>query len=122
MKTAKILIVDDYPEILNILHAAISRMNVQVTTAENGRMGLNVALSWKPDLVITDCDMPILDGLRMTREIKSQSPLVPVVMFSGSEFAKDTFVSQCGGAKFFEKSEMTKLVAFVEDFLKKFWE
>ncbi|MCL2659871.1 MAG: response regulator transcription factor [Acidobacteriaceae bacterium] len=78
---AKILLVDDEPQILRVLRAALSAQGYWLRTASNGSEGLAVAHEWKPDLVITDVSMPEINGVELCRELRAVSD-VPILILS----------------------------------------
>ncbi len=84
--TERILIVDDSPDILKLLGRMLTRMGYAVTPAVNGREALAAAAESPVDLVITDIDMPEMDGLALLEAIKASDALrhVPVIMVSGA--------------------------------------
>jgi DNA-binding NarL/FixJ family response regulator len=80
----KILIADDNQEVLRLLSAVLSKeadWNV-CGQAANGRQAVLLAHQLKPDLVILDFSMPMLDGLRATAEILKNSPAVPIILYT----------------------------------------
>ncbi len=78
---ARILIVDDEPQILRVLRTALSTQGYALRVAANGVEGLIAMKEWPPDLVITDLAMPQMDGVTLCREIRSFSQ-VPVLVLS----------------------------------------
>ena len=66
-----ILIVDDEKEILEPYSSALSSAGFRVLTASNGAEGVAVAKAKKPDLILMDLKMPILDGMDATMELKN---------------------------------------------------
>ena len=75
---AKILIVDDEPQITRVLRTALSTQGYSLRIAANGVEGMEAVHSWKPDLVITDVSMPQMNGVELCREIRtvSQAPII----------------------------------------------
>jgi two-component system, OmpR family, alkaline phosphatase synthesis response regulator PhoP len=71
----KILIVDDEPDILEFVAYNLRKEAYEVETAENGRIGLEKAKSFKPDLVLLDMMMPELDGIETCRLLKQEPEL-----------------------------------------------
>jgi CheY-like chemotaxis protein len=61
------------------------RQGFRVLTARSGEEGLKVAAISRPDLVITDYEMPGMNGAEVARAIKAVDPEVPVILFSGSD-------------------------------------
>lgn len=78
---AKILIVDDEPQIIRVLRTALSTQGYVVRIAANGVEGADLALEWKPDLVITDVSMPEMNGVELCRELRANSD-VPIIVLS----------------------------------------
>ncbi|MCX8211977.1 MAG: response regulator transcription factor [Lewinella sp.] len=71
MNQAKILLVDDEPDILEILEYNLRKEGYEVATAENGEEGLKRAQEFKPNLIILDIMMPIMDGVEVCRQLRA---------------------------------------------------
>ena len=78
----KILIVDDEPELINSF-SEILETDYQILTAANGKIALTLALSEKPDAVLSDINMPIMDGLALLKELRKVNCMVPVIFMTG---------------------------------------
>ena len=78
---AKVLIVDDEPQITRVLRTALSTQGYSLRIAANGVEGMEAVHTWKPDLVITDVSMPQMDGVELCREIRAVSQ-VPIIVLS----------------------------------------
>ncbi len=72
MEDKRILVVDDEPDILEILAYNLRKEGFQVTTANNGEEGLRKAEEVQPDLIILDIMMPQMDGVEVCRNIRSR--------------------------------------------------
>lgn len=77
----KILVVDDEPQILRVLRRSLSLHRFDVRSATDGESALDLFRVWLPDLVITDLSMPLMDGLKLCREIRKISK-VPIIILS----------------------------------------
>jgi DNA-binding NarL/FixJ family response regulator len=80
----KILIADDNEQIRKLLSIALAQdgnWNV-CGEAANGRQAVLLAHKLKPDLIILDIAMPMLDGFRATAEILKTSPAVPIILYT----------------------------------------
>jgi two-component system KDP operon response regulator KdpE len=77
----RILVVDDEPQIVRVLRAALQSNGYEIFTASNGAEALQVFLDANPALVITDLAMPEMNGVELTREIRLRST-TPVIVVS----------------------------------------
>lgn len=72
MNPAKILLVDDEPDILEILKYNLTKEGYEVVTANNGEEGLKRAEQFQPDLIVLDIMMPVMDGVEVCRQLRTQ--------------------------------------------------
>lgn len=83
---ARVLIVDDEEEMRDALTLLLSSAGFDVVgTADNGREGVDLAAFLRPDLVVMDLRMPMMDGIEATRLIKEQNPWIQVLILSAYE-------------------------------------
>lgn len=83
-----VLIVDDNPTLRNLFADLLREHGWRVTTAADGAKAVCAIRQSRPDLVLMDYEMPVLDGLGAARRISSlPGPLVPMIMISSR---KDT--------------------------------
>lgn len=68
----KILVVDDEPDIIEFIEYNLRREGYEVFTATNGQEGIDTALQVKPDLIVLDVMMPVLDGIETCRRLREQ--------------------------------------------------
>ena len=86
----RVLVVEDNPVSFKLVAAALARVNAEVVHASNGRVGIECCRGTEPfDLVIMDLQMPEVDGLEATRQIKRLRPDLPVIMATASTFDDD---------------------------------
>ena len=78
---AKILIVDDEPQITRVLRTALSTRGYSLRIAANGIEAMQAVHAWKPALVITDLAMPEMNGVELCREIRAVSA-IPIIVLS----------------------------------------
>ena len=83
----RILIVDDEEPIRIMVSSLVSMMGANPVAASNGKEALELFQQNQFDLVITDLDMPEIDGLTLASSIKENSPRTPIVMITGNETA-----------------------------------
>ncbi|MDP3452396.1 MAG: sigma-54 dependent transcriptional regulator [Bacteroidales bacterium] len=79
----KILVIDDDRLIRKIICAVLKKDGQEVLEAENGEIGLSLVISECPDLVITDFQMPGLNGLEVLNKIIALKHGIPVIMLTG---------------------------------------
>lgn len=87
----KVLVVDDEPQILEVVSKYLSRENFQVATARDGEAALTAFGAHKPDLVVLDLMLPKLDGLEVFRRMRASSA-VPVIMLTAKGEETDRIV------------------------------
>ena len=86
----KILVVDDSPAMRRIIIGNLSRMgHTDVLEGENGRSGLARLDQGPVDLIITDWDMPEMDGIEFAREVRSRNAAVPILMVTTHAATRD---------------------------------
>ncbi|HMF62777.1 MAG TPA: response regulator transcription factor, partial [Edaphobacter sp.] len=78
---AKILIVDDEPQIIRVLKTTLSTQGHSIRTSLNGLDGLIVFREWNPDLVITDLSMHEMSGIELCHQIRTTST-TPIIVLS----------------------------------------
>jgi diguanylate cyclase (GGDEF)-like protein len=78
MEKARVLVVDDDPDLVRLLKYALSKDGYLVATATSGNDGLQQALEFRPQVVVTDLMMPGMDGTALCRELKANPDLRPV--------------------------------------------
>jgi two-component system KDP operon response regulator KdpE len=78
---ARILVVDDEPQIRRSLQVNLENKGYVVLTASSGEEALEALPRRKPDVVIVDLVLPSMDGIELTRRIREQSP-VPIIVLS----------------------------------------
>jgi two-component system, OmpR family, alkaline phosphatase synthesis response regulator PhoP len=85
MKKAKILLVDDDPDIINALQIILENQGYEVVSANNKTDGLNLALNENPDLVILDVMMTTTqEGFELSRELRKEPRFrhLPIIMLT----------------------------------------
>lgn len=82
-----ILIIEDSPLLRAVIHEALEGAGFNVIEAENGKEGLEKALTAHPDLIMLDLMMPIMDGLTMFKLLRKDhwGATVPVIMLTGAD-------------------------------------
>jgi YesN/AraC family two-component response regulator len=82
----KVLIIDDMEEVIStISHIILDEIECEIITAENGAEGIQKIQDENPDVVITDTDMPVKDGLEVIRFIKKHTPHIKTILKSANK-------------------------------------
>ncbi|MBI5058763.1 response regulator [candidate division KSB1 bacterium] len=91
MSKAKILVVDDEEDILELLRYNLSREGHQVVTATSGEQALKIVNDSSPDAVILDLMLPGVDGLDLCRTLKSnvETVNIPIIMLTAKDGEAD---------------------------------
>jgi two-component system, OmpR family, alkaline phosphatase synthesis response regulator PhoP len=71
----KVLIVDDEPDIVELLEYNLTKEGYDVQTASNGKKALNIAKTFVPDLVLLDIMMPEMDGVETCRQLRERQEM-----------------------------------------------
>ena len=85
----KILVVDDEPNIVEILRFNLQREGYEVLAAYDGQEGLDIARSEGPDLILLDVMLPGLDGFEVCEELRKTDRLTPIIMLTAREEERD---------------------------------
>ena len=77
----RILVVEDQPDSRQIIHDMLAPTDYEITAAENGEQALAAIAKQRPDLILMDIQMPIMDGYAATRRIKADPALrsIPII-------------------------------------------
>jgi len=89
MAEAKLLVVEDDPNILELLSASLRFAGFEVMTATTGSEGVTAALRSPPDLVVLDVMLPDLDGFEVIKLMRSEGARVPVVFLTARDATDD---------------------------------
>ncbi len=84
----RILVVDDEPQMGRLLKTGLSARGYDVAIATDGQAALNLAASWRPEVIVLDLGLPLLDGLEVCRRIRGWSQ-VPIIVLSVRDTEQD---------------------------------
>ncbi|HEU5443210.1 MAG TPA: response regulator [Steroidobacteraceae bacterium] len=99
--TKKILIVDDSSSVRTIARTALRERGYEVIEAANGKEGLEKLSADRVHLVVSDVNMPVMDGISFLKELKSRptSKFVPVIMLTTEAGEDKKQEGRAAGAK-----------------------
>lgn len=101
----KVLLVEDDKNLCFILRSSLEQMigGYQVTVATNGREGLEALEREAFDVVVSDVEMPVMDGKEMTHAIRERHPNMAIILITGLTTARDVINGYQSGADFYIK-------------------
>ena len=91
IKSAKILVIDDEPEITDIIETFLENAGYEVKSENSSVIGIERAKTFLPDLVLLDIIMPFMDGYEVCKELKKneETSKIPVVFLTGKDARSD---------------------------------
>ena len=93
-----ILVVDDEPAVRDALERALKAQHYLVTTAANGQQALDAMAEQRPDLVLLDVLMPVMDGFETCRRLRELGDRIPVLMLTARDSIGDRVEGLDAGA------------------------
>lgn len=99
-----VLVVDDEPQLRNAIIDSLEIEDFKVFSAENGKMALDLLEKEDVDFVLSDIQMPQMDGVSLSKEIRRKYKDIPVIMLiSGfSDYTREEII-ESGAIDFIEK-------------------
>jgi two-component system cell cycle response regulator DivK len=97
--TKRILVVEDQQDNRQILRDLLTPNGFDVIEAEDGQAGIAAAKTHRPDLILMDIQLPILDGYEATRQIKSDPNLksIPIIVVTSYALSGDDQKARAAG-------------------------
>jgi DNA-binding NarL/FixJ family response regulator len=117
----RVLIADDHALFRDGLRSLLEARGIEVVAeARNGQEAIELAKLHRPDIVLMDLGMPVLDGLAATRLLLADEPSINVVVVTASEEDTDLFEAIKSGAQGYLHKDMEadELIAFLEGVLR----
>ncbi|MDQ7826179.1 MAG: response regulator [Candidatus Eremiobacteraeota bacterium] len=104
--TAKVLVIDDDPEIIQVVKLILGKAGHEVLGAGNGREGIKMAQAEKPDAILLDLDMPVMDGGEVAALLlqNRKTCRIPIIFITALAQASDLQQDRkIGGRYYIEK-------------------
>ena len=121
MMSKHILVIEDQPDNRQILRDLLTNANFEVIEAEDGEGGLAAAETHRPDLILMDIQLPLMDGYEATRRIKANPALraIPVIVITSYALSGDEDKSRAAGcdAYFSKPFSPRQLLAKIREYL-----
>ena len=119
--TIRVLLADDHPVNRKVVEMILAQANIELTSVENGAEAVQACRDGDFDIVLMDMQMPVMDGLTATREIRLHEAAMglartPIVMLTANALAEHIASAEAAGAdrhlaKPFDAAELLELVA-----------
>jgi len=90
----RVLVVDDNPEILGCLQIELEAEGFEVKLAKDGHEAYGAYLEFKPDVVLTDIEMPGQNGLELMEHIRTHDPMMKTIYMSGDLSSYRCFLAE----------------------------
>ncbi|HKW65557.1 MAG TPA: response regulator transcription factor [Candidatus Acidoferrum sp.] len=97
MTSGKILVVDDEPQVRRVMKVTLTAEGYTIFEAQNGGEALDLFRAERPDIVLLDVNMPVMDGLATCKEIRKSSA-VPIIMLTVRSAERDKVLALDAGA------------------------
>ncbi len=91
----KALIVEDHPDMVEILTLQLERLGFAVISASNGKAGIEKAIKERPNLILMDIMMPVMDGREATRRIRSNPETKEIPVLAATAITKEEQLREC---------------------------
>lgn len=118
---ARILLVEDNEMNRDVLSRLLKRRGYEVVFAEDGGTAVRMALSEKPDLILMDISLPVMDGYEATRQIRADEAgrALPIIALTAHAMTSDRDHAMAAGCSDFETKpvEFPRLLAKIESHL-----
>lgn len=90
-QNSTILVVDDSPTEIHIFRKILERQGYRIIVAKDGQEGIDMAVQHRPDLIVMDVVMPVLNGFQATRQLKNNEATahIPVIMVTTKDQQTD---------------------------------
>jgi DNA-binding NtrC family response regulator len=111
-----VLVVDDEPIIRDLLRVMLGNLGVSTEAAENGVVAQRMVLSGSYQMVITDINMPEMDGITFIKWLKRQKPEIEIVVMTGYDITKEMVktIGDTATACFVKPPEQVKVRDMIE--------
>ena len=118
---AKVLLIEDNEMNRDMLSRRLQRRGYEMLLALDGQQGLDMARAEKPDLILMDMSLPVVDGWEATRQLKSDQATrgIPIIALTAHAMASDEQKARDAGCDDFDTKpvELARLIGKMDRFL-----
>jgi two-component system response regulator (stage 0 sporulation protein F) len=115
----KILIVEDDASLRFLYSEELREEGYDPIVAKNGKEAIRVLKTFKPDLIVLDIVMPVMDGMEALGRMIGQNRDVPIILHTSYPHYRENFMSWAADAYLNKSSDLTELKRVIRDFLKR---
>jgi two-component system, cell cycle response regulator DivK len=119
--TKRILVIEDQVDNLQILRDLLTNEGYQIIEAQDGEAGVKAAAVERPDLILMDIQLPLIDGYEATRRIKADPALsaIPIIVVTSYSLSGDEAKARAAGCDDFVAKPFSRrqLLAKVREYL-----
>lgn len=94
---ARVLVVDDHPDLLRLIKLRLRQFNFDLRTAVSAEEALTILSVWPADLVVTDLQLPGMSGMELFTQIQHDNPLLPVIILTAHGTIEDAVAATQAG-------------------------
>jgi len=121
MAEKKVLVVDDEVHIVHVVAIKLRNNGYEVISAENGAEAFELAHQQKPDIIVTDLQMPVMTGLELVKKLRANEETkdIPVIMLTARSIAVEDKQKEALGISDFLSKPFSprELLRSIEDIL-----
>ena len=115
----RILVVDDDATILRLVQYKLKLAGYDVLTARNGREAIQQLEQGKPDLIVLDIVMPVMDGMEALGRIVGKERKIPIILNTSYPGYREDFMSWAADAYVTKSADLTELKQKIRELLEK---
>jgi len=115
----KVLLVEDEEALRVLYQDGLKAEGYEVLTARNGKEAIQQLEKGKPDLVILDIVMPVMDGMEALGRILGKNRKIPIILHTSYSHYKEDFMSWAADAYIMKSSDLTELKEKIRELLAK---
>lgn len=106
----KILVADDDPSVMKVLSQLLEARGYEVIQAFDGKAAVELAAQVKPDLLLLDLDMPLMDGYEVLYHLKRDEEMqrIPVLVFTGCDWGEEKVARDFGAKEYVRKGSSSR--------------
>lgn len=110
----KVLIVDDDYQTQNELAKLLMEANFEVHLCDDGEQAVKMIKEVKPDYIVSDLNMPIMDGFQLATKLKDTGSKIPLIIYTSNENTKlETIALRLGATKFISSRNLNDIFTSV---------